>query len=404
MKGFEGVPPLFDPELRFLLACLRRQLAGAEPQDAPLVAEPIDWERFAKWVERHGVAPLTFAALRQAGESMIPSAASARLRDAAARNTRLVLLQIAEARRLVDILARAGIRSMVVKGPVLAMLAFGDPARRVSRDIDLLVDPERVVEADRLVAGAGYRRVDPNFELTPRQFDRYRRVRCQFGYRAARDDLRVELHWRLTSNPLLLAFDEADLWRRLSPICVAGTEFATLPEKELLLYLCVHGSAHVWFRLKWLADIAALLRQMKADKLESIAALSRALDVERPFHQALILAHRLLGAALPAPILSAAETDRAAQRMVAAALKAIAWHGSPEEPASTRWFNAWISWQAYRLKPGWRYRWAEFKDQAAAPEDWARIPLPESLAFLYFPLRPLSWLARKLAPGLLRDR
>ena len=42
------------------------------------------------------------------------------------------------------------------------------------------------------------------------------------------------------------------------------------------------------------------------------------------------------------------------------------------------------------------FRWAEFQDQMCSPEDWARLPLPEGLFFLYLPLRPLSWAVRKL--------
>ncbi|HYC15555.1 MAG TPA: nucleotidyltransferase family protein, partial [Stellaceae bacterium] len=388
--------PIRDRELRFLLACLRLRLATPGPEPVPIPSAEIDWQRFTAWVERHGVTPLVHQALREAGETIVVPALQQRLRDAAAANARLVLLQVAEARGIVERLARAGIRSLAIKGPVLATLAFDDPTARVSRDIDLLIAPERVSEADRLIAGAGYRRVDPSFELTAPQLVRYRRVRCQFGYRSRQNELRIELHWRLTSNPRLLSFDDASLWSRPDLVQVAGIEFATLPREELFIYLCVHGSAHVWFRLKWLADIAALLRRMEGDELQRIGARSRALGVERPFLQALILAHRLLAASVPEPFLAVAESDRVVTRMVRAAMRAIAWHDSPEEPVSTRWFNTWVSWQAYRLKPGWRYRWAEFNDQIAAPEDWARIPLPEPLAFLYFPLRPLSWLARKL--------
>ena len=385
-----------DRELMLLLACLRRESSTPAACSTPQPAEAIDWERFVAWGERHGVGPLVHRAMRQAGESSVPPAVQRRLQEAASFNARVVLLQIAEARGLIDALARAGIRSLAIKGPVLAAAAFGDPTARTSRDVDLLIDPERVSEADRLMANAGYRRVDPSFELTPRQFERYRRVRCQYGYRSRQNDLRVELHWRLTSNPRLLTFDDASLWSRPDPVRVGGIEFATLPRNELFLYLCVHGSTHVWFRLKWLADIAALLRRMDGHELEKIAALAAERRVERPFRQALILARGLLAAPVPASILAAAESDRIVQRMALAALRSIYWHGSPEEPGSTRWFNAWVSWQAYRLKPGWRYRWAEFKGQVAAPEDWARIPLPEPLAFLYFPLRPLSWLVRKL--------
>ena len=41
---------------------------------------------------------------------------------------------------------------------------------------------------------------------------------------------------------------------------LAGTRgLRTLGEEDLFAYLCMHGALHWWHRLKWLADINALL-------------------------------------------------------------------------------------------------------------------------------------------------
>src|SRR5262249_6455235 len=147
----------------------------------------------------------------------------------------------------------------VIKGAVLSTIAFGDPALRASRDVDVLVAPTQLREADRLILDAGYRRFAPDFELTPRQHTLYERFRCQFGYHSEPSGLVLELHWRLTSNARLFSLDEATLWERSRRVRLGGGDFRTLPAEDLFLYLCVHGGMHVWFRLKWLADIAALL-------------------------------------------------------------------------------------------------------------------------------------------------
>ena len=58
----------------------------------------------------------------------------------------------------------------------------------------------------------------------------------------------------------------------------------TLPVSRLLLYLCVHGALDGWLRLKWLADIAALLGSMTAEQLAQtveVAAAASAAAVER---------------------------------------------------------------------------------------------------------------------------
>jgi hypothetical protein len=204
-----------------------------------------------------------------------------------------------------------------------------------------------------------------------------------------------ELHWRLTSNSRLFPLPDEALWARSNLVRLGGTAFHTLPDEEMFLYLCVHGSMHVWFRLKWLADIAAILRRVPVSFAERAAQRAHSLGIARSFHQAVALAHLLLGAPVPAPVLANATLDKATPRLVAAAYRALNWNSHPSEPSETPWFNMWTALQAYRLRREPAYWWAEFQDQLCSPEDWARLPLPDFLTFLYPGVRPISWAVRK---------
>ncbi len=53
-------------------------------------------------------------------------------------------------------LADAGIRSVALKGPLLGESIYGDPGRRLSSDIDLLVPPEQLHTAVEVMRGLGY--------------------------------------------------------------------------------------------------------------------------------------------------------------------------------------------------------------------------------------------------------
>lgn len=395
MSDFEL--PEFPPELALVIGCARQPLDGSGEQEIRQRAvAPLDWDRFLAWVRLNQIAPLVSLNLRQAAATTVPAAVMAQLRGDAAHNVRRVLMQIAEAARIARLLTEAGIRSLMIKGPVLSVLAFGDPTLRQSLDIDLLVDPEMAVEADRLIIQAGYRRVSPNFELTSTQYKTYRRFRCQFAYHLPTFGLVLELHWRLSSNPELLPLEATTLWSRPHQVRVAGTNVVTLPDEELFLYLCVHGSIHMWLRLKWLADVAALLHRMPIDVIDRIASRARSFEVERSFHQALLLANRLLAAPVPLHILSSARQDKTAQQLAIAACRAMNWSKSPVDALGARWFSTWANWHAYRLKSGFRFRWVEFQYQMCSPEDWKWMPLPERLFFLYIPIRPFSWAVHKL--------
>jgi hypothetical protein len=387
--------PEFAPELALVVACSRWPCRN-EQEIRALAATPIDWSRFLAWVSRNRIGPLVYRNVQQVASRLIPESVILQLQSGYTRNARRALMQIAEAARVTRLLAAAGIRSTIVKGPVLAQLAYGDPTLRESEDIDLLIDPDRVPEVDRMLVNAGYHRVVPGTDFAQPLMEIYQRRRCQFAYRLEARDLSLELHWRLTSNPLLMPMERATVWGSSEQVRVFGVSLSTLGDEDLFLYLCVHGSVHMWFRLKWLADIAALLQRLRPEVVGRIANRARELGVERSFHQAVILAHWLMAAPVPLEALAKARRDRAARRLVIAGCRALNWHGSPEEPIQTQWFSAWVNWHAFSLRPGLRFRWRELQNQMFSPEDLARVPLPERLFFLYLPLRPLSWVTRHL--------
>src|SRR3974377_795808 len=79
----------------------------------------------------------------------------------------------------------------------------------------------------------------------------------------------------------------------------------TLGEEDLFAYLCMHGALHWWYRLKWLADINALIGVPAAASIERLFHAAETRGVGRAVAQALLLCHRLLGAALPARLFAA---------------------------------------------------------------------------------------------------
>lgn len=78
----------------------------------------------------------------------------------------------------------------------------------------------------------------------------------------------VELHWRLTNNPRLLPPEAA---RSRQKIVLGDFAGVTLGPDDLLLYLSVRGAKHHWFRLKWLADVHALLARCDAGALAAFS-------------------------------------------------------------------------------------------------------------------------------------
>jgi Uncharacterised nucleotidyltransferase len=93
--------------------------------------------------------------------------------------------------RAITMLADAGIRSTALKGPLLGEAIYGDPGRRPSSDIDLLVSPEQLQTAVEVVRGLGYG------APTDHVYDRGLPL-LHFVLVHERGELPpVELHWRV---------------------------------------------------------------------------------------------------------------------------------------------------------------------------------------------------------------
>lgn len=369
--------------------CVRWPLAAGEQEEIRRRAgEPLDWDLFLGWVRRHRVTSLVARNLLRAADGVAPASVLDRLAEEAHRTALRTLSQATETIRIARLLNDAGIRVLMLKGPALSVRAFRDIALRDMWDIDLLVDREQLWTADKLLTDTGHSRTDPRVALTRRQRLASERWIYHFVYRST-SGCRVELHWNLRDTSLF-QLEPAALWHRTGVVRIAGQAIATLPDDTLLPYLCLHGASHRWFRLKWLADIRALLHGATSAEIEAHAAAARRFGVERLFHEALMLAHRLLGAPVPTALLDRAERDRDARRLAMTACRALAQY------EATPALETWIRFHKFRLGSGPAHWWRELRHVMVQPKDWDALHLPDGLFFLYTPLRPVLWAGRKL--------
>jgi hypothetical protein len=336
-----------DPDLAFVAALLSRssiERAGEAP----------DWLQVAPWAARHRVVSLVHDALRQADPNVVPPRVLDGLRDEAQRLAAEALRQIVEAARLTELFAARGIRCLTLKGPALSVLAFGDPVLRNSRDIDLLVEAEAFAAANALLAERGWRRVKPVVDRPA-----YRRWVHEYVYRSANGldgGMTVEIKDRLHPAPSLMPIDLGLALGKPYPVNVAGHLLPTLEPVDLFLYLCTHGSRHGWFRLKWIADIAALAGRLSDDQWLAAEQRAAGYGIARPIHEALLVSEAILGAPVPERFRRAVSADRAAADRAARVPARLATLGPGGNPLASAGFVRGLDWNELGLRPGWRYR------------------------------------------------
>ncbi|HEU0099009.1 MAG TPA: nucleotidyltransferase family protein [Allosphingosinicella sp.] len=377
-------------EFELVAACCRWPPSPARDSAVLEAAAGIDWDLAARIAARHRVEALVWNALRQAGAA-VPAEAAAGFQAATARITRQNLMLTAESLRLAALLDEAGIRHLFVKGVSLGVLAYGSIGPKMGWDIDLLVPPEAIEAAARLLEGAGYRLASPRGRRGRERLALWHSHWKESVWAARDGRLTVELHSRLNDNPMLLPAVGPDSPSRSVEVA-KGRHLLTLRGDELFAYLCIHGASSAWFRLKWIADVAALIGDCPPAEIERLYRRSQALGAGRAPAQALLLCERLFATPLPPALAEELRSDRVNRWLLAIAMRKLAGRTLTAELDEKLLGTGTIHLMQFALLPGLKFKYAELRRQLINPADRIAVELPRALAFLY----PLVALSRRL--------
>ncbi len=381
----------FSPEFRLTAACCRLD-GPARDAAVRAVATEVHWDRLLQIVARHRVEGLVYAALAAARVAPPPDVA-ARLREAATAIAAESLALAAESARLQAALDRAGLVNLVLKGAALDGLAWGRLGLKRAWDIDLLVLPDDAMAARGVLEATGYELGDPT-DPGAAAFAIWVGLSKESAFRHRQTGRIVELHWRLADAAGLLPDLSAASPTQTASVAGALT-LRTLAEAELIAYLCVHGASHAWSRLKWLADLGALLARRTEAERADLYARAQDLGAGNTAALAFRLCARLLDIPIPAAVGTEIAANRKAARLETLALDALD-GGGATEIAARRGFNDRILLSQFLFADGWAFRLAELRRQATSLDDHMRLRLPPSLAFLYIPVRLPLWVWRRL--------
>ena len=141
-----------------LLLCCALACTDAERSEriGALLQHDLDWEYLLPMAQRHALVPMLFRHLNTIGPEAVPSAPWQQLRQRFHSNARHNLFLTGELLKLLRLLATHNIPAIPFKGPVLAVAVYGDLALRQFVDLDLLVQPQAVLQVKALLHTLGY--------------------------------------------------------------------------------------------------------------------------------------------------------------------------------------------------------------------------------------------------------
>ena len=367
----------------FALACACSVWPPSPARREAIVAasrDIVDWQRFLRVVRRQRLEGLVHNGLASAGVAL-PSPVMQTLFQRAASIAQRSLAMARESARLQAIFDGAGIDNLVLKGAAVTALAYQNQPVKQAWDIDIVVPPDTVEACIALLAREGYRLVSPAETLTSEQLKIYVALGREFILNGP-DQIFVELKWSLDQNRHILPGVTA---RSPSQVVVGpgGAPIRTLGKDDLFAYICVHGARHSFSRLKWLADIGAILAQ-EAD--EEIVRLYRAADARgagRCAAEALLLCRHLLKSALPRALVAELEADPLVIQLARASIITMAGGDGEQELPLRRFSSVRVMASHFLLGKSAGFLAAETRLKWVSARDHMNMPLPAWASFVY---------------------
>ncbi len=374
--------PSLHLEEEVILGALRGP-AGNAGAIRELVRRDPDWDVLCESACGHGVLPLLYTRLSDFGGSSVPPGDMARMKDIYSANTRRNLFLGAELLKVLTSLDAQGIVAIPIKGPLLAEAIYGDIALRMFSDLDILVRRDDILRARELLFARGFR---PTHAFTRRQEKAHLARTCEFTLETRDGSYQLDVHWRFAADYLAAPLDAEGAFRRRVEGRLLGRPVVSLADEDTLLFLCLHGTFHVWSKLGLICDVARFLEIRSRIDWPALMERAAAAGLRRALLVGLTLAQDFFDAPVPPEVSEAAARDRpvAALRPWVRA-RIFQWGGRQD----ARMIDSAMFQMRSKERPADKVRYCLIRSFLPTIEDWKRFPLPDSLYFLYFLLRPV---------------
>ena len=285
-----------------LVACARTRL---RPQDIDDLEALLDdeprWGYLIALAQYHGVVPLLYHHLKEQFEERIPPKRLDQLRQQVHMRMTHSLYLTGELNKLGVLLDEQGLEAITTKGTSLAQEIYGSVALRPYVDIDLFVRKADYGHFEAFLSDQGY----DQLAMSPLQKKLYLAIHKQFTFWCNAEQAGGRLVSVLDVHTDILppgyTYNETfdSLWERAAPLFPNRESIRSLGREDLLILLCYHGFKNRWDRLKYIVDVAEVIRVSKNLDWNQIVTRAEAMHGRRVLALGLHLAQDVLGTSLP---------------------------------------------------------------------------------------------------------
>jgi hypothetical protein len=347
------------------------------------------FERFIQLIGRHRIRPLILDYIEELKNVLDEN----EVETLKAKCKPFVLYQMRltkEIFRIIAIFKQIGIPIIPFKGPILSKKLFGSFTIRESIDLDFLIHPKDFRKADEILKSEGYSALIEIQNWKEWNLNWFKRIASDVPYQRIEDGIKIELHWKLFLQSKLITNSYEDISDKSNIIASANEVVDVISEEEELFYLCLHGTKHSWFRIKWLLDIKQILTSQSYsidwDKFSALAISNKKYSAVSSI---LILVHLIFKIPLPIIFKDEELIETSSDTFIRQALNALCDDKLDTDPNNK-------SEKLNKLDRDFNWMNDFIWNLTLSKSDVVLMNLPSYLFWLYFPLRPFTFLYRKL--------
>ncbi len=294
-------------EWAFLCAC-------ASPVSTPsdiesLLNKQLNWDSLLDLAEEHSVQGILAKRLKEIAFAGVPSPAREKLQVRMRTQHLFTLSMTAELFRILQDFSRSTIDTLLVKGPLISLLAYGDPAVRSYVDLDLLLRHRDIQAATQRMLQMGFHSDVPQSAIQAGK------IPGEYLFRRPGTQHIVELHTEHTFRYYPKPMPIEQLFTRSRKVLLDGRGVPALSLEDDLVLNCIHGAKHFWEQLMWVSDIAALATSHPELDWEKTKQAAAEVGAERMLRIGIQLAASVLRSAIPSVLRSEINEDRVTEAL-----------------------------------------------------------------------------------------
>jgi hypothetical protein len=278
---------------------------GEQQRVDALLDTPLNWEVIVSRCWWHRIRPLTYQHLIALGKGRVPMSVFAELIVYVEELTQRAHRLSRSLSEVAEYFEESGLRGLVFKGPPLAQDAYGDVTLRECGDLDLLVPQDEFPKVADMLLSKGFKS----------WWDREGQKRQVFACEFEREDATLDVHWSLAPDWLNYQVDFQPYWSGGIGLLASGTGLRKPCPEDALSILAIHGTKHFWERLRWISDIAELIKRGHIRDWDRVLKTAERTRCTRSVLLALWLSRNLLAAELPPGIQTKLQQNKKIERL-----------------------------------------------------------------------------------------